>query len=396
MAHPLAQHPLAIDEAYLTQRLVEMVKINSSNPMLTEGAPGEAALGAYLAAQMDALGLEVHTHDLGPNRVNVVGIRRGAGGGRALMLNGHMDTVGVEGMDAPFSAEIREGKLYGRGSQDMKASLAAMLAVVKALNDSNTTLAGDLLLTAVADEEYASIGTDDIVRHYHADGAIVTEPTNLEICRAHRGFIWYRVETRGRAAHGSRYQDGIDAIMHMGRFLAALDELEQSVRARPPHALAGTPSLHASTIRGGTELSVYPARCRLELEWRSVPGESVEGVTAELQAIIDRLAAADPTFRATVSTFLNRGPFEIDAGAPVVVALEQAATRHLGHTPRHTGAPFWTDAAVLAEAGIDTVLIGPTGAGLHSDEEWVDLQSAVDLAAILTDTARDFCGQAKA
>ena len=384
----------SIDEQYLTQTLVELVQINSSNPLLTPGAPGEAAVGAHIAKQMAALGLEVVTHDLGPNRVNVVGILPGKGKGRSLMLNGHMDTVGVQGMDAPFSAAISEGKLYGRGSQDMKASLAAMLAVVKTLNDSGISLAGDLILTAVADEEYGSLGTEDIVRHYTADAAIVTEPTNMALCRAHRGFIWYTVETTGRAAHGSRYQDGIDAIMHMGRFLAELDTLEQELRARPAHELAGPPSLHASTIQGGTELSVYPAHCRLEIERRSAPGESVEGVTAEFQAIIDKLSAADPNFQATVATFLHRAPFSVSEDAPIVKALEQAATRHLGSAPAHVGAPFWTDAALLAEAGIDTVLMGPTGAGLHSAEEWVDLRSVTDLAAILTDTAIAFCGRA--
>ena len=387
-------HPFAIDETYLTQRLAEMVQINSSNPMLTPGAPGEAAVGAYIAEAMTALGLEVYTHELGPNRVNVVGIRRGQGGGRSLMLNGHMDTVGVKGMAAPFAGTIRDGKLYGRGSQDMKASLAAMLAVVKALNDSQIMLAGDLLLTAVADEEYASIGTEDIVRHYTADAAIVTEPTNLDLCRAHRGFIWYKIETMGRAAHGSRYQDGIDAIMHMGRFLAELGPLEPEVRTRTPHELAGTPSLHASLIQGGTELSVYPAHCQLEMEWRSIPGESVEGVTAELEAIIEKLAAADPDFKATIDPFMHRGPFAVREDAPIVNLLEQAATTRLGKPPAHVGAPFWTDAAILAEAGIETVLMGPTGAGLHSAEEWVDLRSVFDLAAILTDTTLAFCGQA--
>lgn len=384
---------ISVDEKYLTQALVEMVQIDSSNPLLTPGAPGEAALGKHIAQQMNRLGLEVAIHELGPNRVNVVGILQGKGKGRSLMLNGHMDTVGVQGMAEPFSGEVREGKLYGRGSQDMKGSLAAMLAVVKTLNDSKTSLAGDLILTAVADEEYGSMGTEDIVRHYTADAAIVTEPTNLAICRAHRGFIWYTVETQGRAAHGSRYQDGIDAIMHMGRFLAELDGLEQELRSRPSHELAGPPSLHASTIQGGTELSVYPAHCRLEIERRSAPGESVEGVTAEFQAIIDRLSAADPNFRATVAPFLDRAPFSVGADAPIVTILDEAARQRLGTSPTHIGAPFWTDAALLADAGIDTVLMGPTGAGLHSAEEWVDLRSVVDLAAILTETAITFCGR---
>ncbi len=276
----------------------------------------------------------------------------------------------------------------------MKGSLAAMLAVVKALNDGGIDLAGDLILTAVADEEYGSMGTEDIVRHYHADAAIVTEPTDLALCRAHRGFAWFTVETTGRAAHGSRYQDGIDAIMHMGRFLAELDQLEQALRARPPHELAGPPSLHASTIQGGTEVSVYPAHCRLQVERRTIPGESMAAVTAEFQTIIDRLHVADPTFKAKITPFLDRAPFTIGVDAPIVGILEQATEQRLGSLPTHIGAPFWTDAALLAEAGIDTVLMGPTGAGLHSAEEWVDLRSVIDLAAILTDTAIAFCGRA--
>ena len=146
---------ITVDETYLRQTLVDLVRIDSSNPSLTTGAPGEAALGALIAEIMAAMRLEVAVHDLGDRRVNVVGIRRGTGGGRSLMLNGHMDTVGVQGMEEPFSAALRDGKLYGRGSQDMKASLAAMLSVVRTLNEQQIQLAGDLLLTFVADEEYA-------------------------------------------------------------------------------------------------------------------------------------------------------------------------------------------------------------------------------------------------
>ncbi|HSO26929.1 MAG TPA: M20/M25/M40 family metallo-hydrolase, partial [Anaerolineales bacterium] len=183
----------------------------------------------------------------------------------------------------------------------------------------------------------------------------------------------------------------VDAITHMGRFLVELEKLGRELLQRPPHPLAGPPSIHASLIEGGSELSVYPARCTLKLERRTLPGETVAQATAELQAIIDRLAAADPAFRATVRPFFDRDPFEVAAGAPVVQALEKAATAVLGQPPAHTGATFWTDAALLAAAGIDTVLIGPIGAGLHSDEEWVEVQSVLDLARILAETAVDFC-----
>ncbi len=382
---------MAIDSTYTLQTLTDLVQINSVNPELSPDGAGETAVAAYVAQALQDMGLQVTTYDLGPNRVNVVGVLKGTGNGRSLLLNAHMDTVGVGGMVDPFGAAVRDGRLYGRGSQDMKGSLAAMMAAVKALVDGGVQLAGDVLLTAVADEEYASIGTDDLVRHVTADAAIVTEPTDMSLCRAHRGFIWYEVEVTGRAAHGSRYNEGIDAIGHMGRFLVELEKLGQELLQRSPHPLAGPPSIHASLVQGGSELSVYPARCTLKLERRTIPGETVAQATAELQAIIDRLAAADPAFRATVRPFFDRDPFEVTAAAPVVQALEKATTAVLGQAPAHTGATFWTDAALLAAAGIDTVLIGPVGAGLHSDEEWVEVQSVLELAQILAETAVNFC-----
>lgn len=382
---------LSIDATYLTQTLIDLVQIDSRNPSLTPDSPGEMAVAAYTAQRLRDLGLEVFAYDVAPNRPNVVGILRGSGGGKSLLLNAHMDTVGTEGMAAPFSAEIRDGKLYGRGSQDMKGSLAAMLAAAKAIVDRGIVLSGDLLITAVADEEYISIGTDDLVKRFSADAAIVTEPTDMRLCRAHRGFIWYTVTSVGRAAHGSRYDEGVDAIMRMGRFLHELDKLEQELRRRPPHPLVGTPSLHAAMIAGGTEISVYAAQCTLQVERRTNPGETVAQATAELETLCQRVNATDTTNQLAVTVDFSRPAFEIAANRPVVQVVEQAMSKRLGKAEPHVGATFWTDAAILAATGIDTVLLGPVGAGLHSAEEWVDLQSVSDLAAVLAETAHTFC-----
>ncbi len=385
---------ISVDSEYVIQSCVDMVRINSVNPSLSPEGKGEAEMGAYVADALNDLGLEVTTYKIAPNRVNVVGILRGKGNGNAksLLLNAHMDTVGVNGMTIdPFGADVRNGRLYGRGSQDMKASLAAMMGAAKGLIDNGVELAGDLLITAVADEEYASIGTDDLVKNVTADAAIVTEPTDMHLCRAHRGFIWYEVETMGRAAHGSRFQEGIDANMRMGRFLGQLDMLEKALRQRLPHPLAGPPSLHASQIIGGTEISMYAAHCQLMMERRTVPGETVEQATAELQALIDHLSIADPTFKATLKPTFHREPFEINADAAIVQTVAQAIDNRLGKPPAHSGQTFWTDAAILADAGIETVLLGPIGYGLHSAEEWVDMQSMVDLTAILMQTAVSYC-----
>ncbi|HBX70610.1 MAG TPA: acetylornithine deacetylase [Chloroflexi bacterium] len=385
-----------IDPSYVTKTLKNLIRINSINPRLSPDGQGEAEIGAYVAEALHNLGLQVTTYEIEPGRVNVVGILKGTGGGKALLLNAHMDTVGVEGMlGDPFGAEIREGRLYGRGAQDMKGSLAAMLGAAKALAEADVQFTGDVIVTGVADEEHASIGMDDLVKHVSAEAAIVTEPTDLTLCRAHRGFIWYDVETFGRAAHGSRFQEGIDANMRMGRFLAQLDVLEQELRQRPPHPLVGPPSLHAARLQGGSEVSIYAAHCLLQIERRTTPGESEAQATAELQEIIDQLQAQDVTFRATVTPAFQRNPFEIPESAPIVRHLAQAMRKYTGTEPRHTGQTFWTDAAILADAGFETVLIGPVGGGLHSAEEWVDLQSVHDLAQILADTALSYCQTAE-
>lgn len=383
---------MKIDEKYLLERVVEFVKIDSRNPSLTPGTPGEGEIARCVADNMRDLGLEVSVFEPEAGRPNVIGILKGSGGGKTLMLNAHMDTVGFEGMAAPISADFRDGRLYGRGSQDMKGSLAAMLAAVKALVDAGVELAGDVIVTAVSDEEYASIGSEDVVKHITADAAIVTEPTDMRLCRAHRGFIWYEVKTLGRAAHGSRYLEGIDANMRMGRFLARLERLSNELLERPPHPLAGPPSLHASLLQGGTELSVYAAECSLKLERRTIPGETAESTGAELGAVIQNLAVADNTFRATVERLFERPPFEVDEEAAIVRVLDAAMGQLLGEKRPHVGATFWTDAAIFAAAGMETVLLGPVGQGLHSAVEWVDVQSLNELAAVLAGASVSYCG----
>ncbi|RMD52051.1 MAG: M20/M25/M40 family metallo-hydrolase, partial [Candidatus Thermofonsia bacterium] len=213
---------IEIDRAYLQQTAVNLVRINSVNPTLSPDGAGEGEISAYVADELAAMGLAVERYEVAPGRWNVIGTLKGRGNGRTLLWNAHMDTVGVAGMANPFGGEVVNGRLYGRGAQDMKGSLAAMLAAAKALVDSGVTVQGDLLVTAVADEEAHSIGAAEMTARVHADAAIVTEPTDLTLTRAHRGFVWLKVETLGRQAHGSRYTEGIDANIRMGRFLARL------------------------------------------------------------------------------------------------------------------------------------------------------------------------------
>src|SRR5437016_3805126 len=380
-----------IDRAYLVRTLTDLVRINSINPMLVPGGAGEAEIAEYVARALARAGLDVRKIEPEPGRPSVVGILESGRKGRSLMLNAHYDTVGVDGMPEPFSAAIRDGKLYGRGAYDMKGSLAACMTAVKALADGGALTAGSVVLAAVADEEYGSIGTAAVIPECKTDGAIVTEPTALNVCLAHKGYLWIEVETQGRAAHGSRFQEGIDANMRMGRFLVALEKLERELRGRTGHALVGPPSLHAAMVAGGTGLSTYAASCRLQIERRTVPGETQAQAVREIQEIADKLATADPAFHATVRCFFAREPFEILPDERIVRAVDRAAEEVLGRKPTHFGDTPWMDAALLAAAGTETVVIGPRGAGAHAAEEWVDIESVAQLAEILVRAALDYC-----
>jgi acetylornithine deacetylase len=380
-----------IDRELLERTLADLVRIDSVNPAFGGDASDERGIVAHLATVLGALGMETTMYDAAPRRPSVVARLRGSGGGRSLLLYGHIDTVGIQGMADPFSATIRDGRMYGRGTYDMKGGVAACIAALKALVDAETPLAGDVLFVGAADEEVASVGMAEVLRHVRADAAIVTESTELQLCVAHKGFCWIEVEVLGRAAHGSRFEEGIDANMAMGRFLARLNGLERELRQREPHPLVGPPSLHAAVLRGGTGTSTYAARCVLEIERRTVPGETEAQLLREIQSLLDDCAAADPTFRAHARAMLTRNSYEAASDSRIAACVRAAASQRLGAPPRVIGEPYWMDAALLAEAGIDTVVFGPSGGGAHAAEEWVELDTVEDVAAILARAATDFC-----
>jgi acetylornithine deacetylase len=375
--------------AHVEPLLQDLVRINSINPDLVPDAPGEMEIARFIARWLEQVGLEVHWHEVMPNRPNVVGILRGRGGGKSLLLNGHIDTVGVAGMTNPLQPYQHEGRLYGRGAYDMKGGLAACMVAIAAAKQ--TPLRGDLIFTAVMDEEYAGLGTMAIAERYQADAALIAEPTEQQLVIAHKGFVWLDVETRGVAAHGSRPDLGVDAITHMGRFLGELERLSEQLTGRMAHPLLGHGSLHASLIQGGQELSSYPARCRLSIERRTLPGETLSSVEAEFAAIVARLSQVAPAFQATVHTSLARTPLETPLDSPIVQVVQNAAATRLSQPCPIAGVPYWTDAATLAAAGIPTVLFGPTGAGAHAEEESVDLASVKACAEIYLATAQTFC-----
>ncbi len=372
--------------------LADLVAIPSVNPSLVPGASGEGAVAAYVAGWMRRRGIDVEIEEVLPGRPNVVGVIDSGRPGATILLCGHLDTVGTDGMDAPFTPKTIDGRMYGRGAQDMKGGIAAMLYAAARIADRGAPGGGRLVVALVIDEEYASAGADALAARWRADAAVITEPTALAVGIAHKGFSAAEIVVHGRAAHGSRPAEGIDAILKMGGVLAQLAALDRRVQAGAGHPLLGSGSLHASVIEGGTELSTYPARCRLQVERRMLPGEPLATAADELSMIADELSRTDPEFRSDVRLLLARPGYELPAAhwLPGMLVAEASAA---GVEVRAEGLSYWTDAAILADAGIPTVLFGPSGEGLHGTCEWVDVGSVVTCARVLEGLAARACAR---
>lgn len=360
------------------------------NPSLVPGGAGEKEVAGAIAAELTNIGMEVETSEAAPGRPNVVGVLQGRSKGRSLMYLGHMDTVGVAGMDAPFAPAEREGRLYGRGSQDMKSGIAAMIGAARQLAASGGLKSGRLIVAAVIDEEHASLGAEHLLTRWKADAAVVTEPTGLVPVVSHRGFSWLEVTAYGRAAHGSRPREGRDAIFRMGRVLSRLEKLDTELQQRKPHPFQGTASLHASLIEGGRELSTYPDHCTLLVE-RRITSQEPRGVAlTEVDKILAALKAEDAEFEASAKVVFERSPLDTSPEDLLPQMLQKELLR-LGRDAQPAGATFWTDAALLSAAGIPSLIFGPGGAGLHSAVEYVNVEDVLVCEDVLTRLAKDFC-----
>ena len=366
----------------------QLISIDSVNPSLVPGGAGEGEIARFVATWAERNSLTVETIASAGGRPSVVVRSRRVGDGPTLMLCGHFDTVGLGAMDRPLEPRIDGDRLVGRGAYDMKGGLAA--ALVACRDASRTSARGQVIVAAVADEEHASLGVQAVLDHVTADAAIITEPTELAIGVAHRGFVWVDIDVVGKAAHGSRPHLGVDAIFRTGPVIAALEAYNAGLQGSP-HSLLGPPLLHASLITGGSEMATLPDHVILGVERRTIPGETQAMVEAEIEAVLQTCRAADAALRATARVTLAREPFEIDANHPFVGLVRDAAATVLGGSPALAGLSFWADSAFTATAGIPTVLFGPTGEGAHADDEWVSAGSLVACAEVLTATARAFC-----
>jgi acetylornithine deacetylase len=380
----------------LVDLLQRLVQIDSVNPSLVPGGKGEEEIARFIARLLSEAGLEVTLREAAPGRPNVIARLRGSGGGKTLILNAHTDVVSVEGMLDPFSGKVADGRLYGRGALDTKAGLAAGIEVMLSLKEGGIPLAGDLVLAAACDEEYASIGSEALVKELSGDACIILEPSGLGVCVAHGGYAWAEIETFGVAAHGAMHEQGVDAIARMGPILTAFDELGKKIlREKSFYSpLAGEmmrPSWHTSIIAGGRELSSYPDRCLLKLERRLMPTDSEAVVQAELDGLMAPILAANPDFKAAWRVNFIREPWQAVDG-PFLAALESACQHEMGSAPPRMTVMAWMDSSIMEKAGIPSLIFGPSGEGIHGLEEYADIESVTACARVLGNLAVNFCG----
>ena len=379
---------MTADPVPLLQSLIEIASVN---PHLDRSASGESDIAAFCAEWLTARGFDVERLEAQPGRPSIVGVLRGTGGGRSLMLNGHLDTVAVASYrDEPFAARVQDGKVFGRGAFDMKGGLAAILTA--AARAAAEPRAGDLIVALVADEEFGSIGTAEVLTRYTADAAIVAEPSALELTLAHRGFAWFEVQFSGLAAHGSMPEQGVDAIAGASALLALVGELRTRLEGMPRHPLLGHGAVRVATISGGVDAATVAPSCVLTLERRTLPGETIDTVEAELRGLVAEAADSVPGLTATLTRLVGRGAFEADPDSRIVTTVSRAFAAVTGTAPAVRGEPFWTDAGLFAEAGIPCLVFGVDGGGAHADEEWATVASVETLTDVLERTIREFCG----
>ena len=375
-------------ENSIVDLLSELVRINSVNLTLSHG-PGETEIAKFIRHRLDELELNPKIQTVAPDRHNVIAVVPGANPGKSLLLNGHLDTVGVEGMDAPFLLRQAGDRLYGRGAYDMKGSLAVMLLLAEYFTQHRPPL--DILFTFVADEEDKSLGMDYLVEKWLPDishppiGAIFLEPTEEDIGVCHKGFNWYELEVVGKAAHGSRPEEGIDAILPLAAALNELNKIKADLLNREPDVLLGHAILHSSIIAGGTELSVIPSYSHLQWERRTLPGESQPDLDLEFESTVRAVANHPGNHEVKGRILFMRPSYRVPDDADILSRLHKASPQSSS-----VGLSFWADSALTGKAGIPSVLFGPIGHGAHAVDEWVSLNSLLKIYETLKRLISDF------
>jgi acetylornithine deacetylase len=340
----------------------DLVAIDSVNPGLVSGAAGERRIVDHLRSRLDRAGFTTTVVPAAgdADRPSLVAVPAGPATGPTVLLNGHLDTVGVAGMAEPFTPRVEGDRLSGRGAADMKAGVAAAVVAAERLAASGAPARAVLALTA--DEEDANLGCEAVAGalaglDVRPDVCLVAEPTDLALARSLRGFAVVRVTFAGRAAHSSQPELGTNAVTHLGRFLAAVDERAVAVRA-----IGG--DLMATVARGGASPFVVPAYAECLVERRTVAGERARDALTEVRELLD------PSWHAAAELVSHRDAWQLD-DAGTAAELARRLGDELGTGPTFD-APYWMEASLWQQL-CPTLVCGPSGGGLHAVDEWVDL-----------------------
>lgn len=353
--------------------LADLVRINSVNSSY-DGGPGERELASYVRQFFEARNIEVWEQEVFPNRPNVVARLPGSDSSRRIVLEAHTDTVSVKGMSiAPFEPRVSDGKMFGRGSCDTKAGLAAMMHALASLKDEGATPHCDVWLAAVVDEEYSYRGVVKLCEGLKADAAIVAEPTEMRCVIATKGVLRWRILVKGKAAHSSKPHLGVNAINHMARVVLALEE-DARVLATKPHPLLGPGTCNVGVINGGVQVNFVPDECAIEIDRRLLPGERVDAVLRHYQGLIDGLVARYPDLDARMEPPMLTDEALETSTSEAVVQTASGVLESLGLSGEPCGVPFGCDASKLARAGVPSIVFGPGSIDrAHAADEYVEL-----------------------
>jgi len=370
----------SIDRNYVIQTLSDLVRINSVNPSLSPDGKGEAEIGAYVADTLNALGLTVTTQEIEPGRINVIGVLKGSGQGPSLLLNAHTDTVNVEGMSIdPFGAEIKDGRLYGRGACDTKGSVAAMFrALENVARRRQRPSETEIVFVGLMDEECNQTGSRAFAKlRMKADLALVGEPTRCKVVTAHKGDLWLRLTATGKAAHGARPELGRNAVHALAKCIDAIETDYAALLRKRRHPLLGHATINTGTIRGGSQPNIVPDHCQADLDRRTLPGETFAKIRRELLGVLSRRGL---NARLIDVKGYTCPALETDPGLPWVSDFMRSARQK-----KPLGVDYYCDAANLDAAGIPTVVWGPGDiAQAHTADEWIALEQLERGTGMLT------------
>ncbi|MCI1696326.1 M20 family metallopeptidase [Aneurinibacillus aneurinilyticus] len=376
---------LTFPKSNILELLRELIRIPSVNPTLApEEGHNEVKIAEFVVDWLRKHNVDARIEFVEPGRPNVFA-EVGDGEGPTLCLCAHLDTVGTAGMEIdPFDPKIEGNRVYGRGSCDMKAGVAAIMSTAASLAAAGS-IKGKVILALVCDEEYASIGADHFVLHHRADACILTEPSDLKMVVAHKGFLWGKVTTTGRSAHGSRWDLGDSAISKMGNVIVGLDNLDKNVLRNRREGLVGPESMHVSLISGGIGVSTYAPDCTIHIERRTLPSENTDDVKSEIERVIQNIAKDSH-----IDWYFKRDSFSCAPNESIIQHVTASYKSLLGSVPESVGWGGWTDAAIFQQAGIPTINIGASGFGLHEPVEWIDFETVLINTNILINAATTF------